>query len=275
MKAPARNPARPTLTAVVAATLVATGATLIYGPTAHAANAASPRTGANVITTPDFSLIAQQQGAAVVNVSVSGNSAAMAQGDDDGDEFPGLPARPMRAQGSGFIISPDGIILTNAHVVHGASEFQAKVLGSDAKTDIAVLKIDAKSLPVLRMGKVADLKVGEWVMAIGSPFGFENSVTAGVVSAKGRSLPGDSGVQFIQTDAAVNPGNSGGAAAQCPWRGRRHQLADLQPKRRVPGPVVRDPDRSRDASQGPDRRHWPCHARTARRRDPGCRPRPR
>jgi len=215
-----RNPARPALTALVAATLVATGAALAYGPTAHAANVASLANAANVIATPDFSVIAQQQGAAVVNVSVSGNSAAMAQGDDDGDGFPGLPTRPMRAQGSGFIISPDGLILTNAHVVHGASdvtvklidrrEFQAKVLGSDAKTDIAVLKIDAKNLPVLKMGKAADLKVGEWVMAIGSPFGFENSVTAGVVSAKGRSLPGDSGVQFIQTDAAVNPGNSGG-----------------------------------------------------------------
>jgi len=208
------------LTALVAAALVATGAALVYGPAAQAASATALATAPSVITTPDFSLIAQQQGAAVVNVSVSGNSAAMAQGDDDGDAFPGLPTRPMRAQGSGFIISPDGLILTNAHVVHGATdvtvklidrrEFQAKVLGADPKTDIAVLKIDAKNLPVLRMGKAADLKVGEWVMAIGSPFGFENSVTAGVVSAKGRSLPGDSGVQFIQTDAAVNPGNSGG-----------------------------------------------------------------
>jgi serine protease Do len=220
MKTRPRNPARPALTALVAAALVATGAALVYGPAAHAASATALTTAPSVITTPDFSLIAQQQGAAVVNVSVSGNSAAMAQGDDDGDAFPGLPTRPMRAQGSGFIISPDGLILTNAHVVHGATdvtvklidrrEFQAKVLGSDPKTDIAVLKIDAKNLPVLRMGRAADLKVGEWVMAIGSPFGFENSVTAGVVSAKGRSLPGDSGVQFIQTDAAVNPGNSGG-----------------------------------------------------------------
>ena len=215
-----RNAARPALTALVAAALVATGAALVYGPAAHAASVASSTSATNVITMPDFSVTAQQQGAAVVNVSVSGNSAAMAQGDDEGNEFPGMPTRPMRAQGSGFIISPDGLILTNAHVVHGATdvtvklidrrEFQAKVLGSDPKTDIAVLKIDAKNLPVLKMGKAADLKVGEWVMAIGSPFGFENSVTAGVVSAKGRSLPGDSGVQFIQTDAAVNPGNSGG-----------------------------------------------------------------
>jgi serine protease Do len=127
---------------------------------------------------------------------------------------------PMRGQGSGFIIGADGTILTNAHVVHGAKEvivkltdrreFVAKVLGSDAKTDIAVLKIAAKDLPVAPLGSVRNLQVGEWVLAIGSPFGFENSVTAGVVSAKGRSLPDDSYVPFIQTDAAVNPGNSGG-----------------------------------------------------------------
>ncbi len=126
----------------------------------------------------------------------------------------------MRGQGSGFIVSSDGIILTNAHVVKDAKEvsvkltdrreFRAKVLGADPKTDVAVLRIDAKNLPVVTLGKTADLKVGEWVLAIGSPFGFENTVTAGVVSAKGRSLPDDSAVPFIQTDVAVNPGNSGG-----------------------------------------------------------------
>jgi serine protease Do len=126
----------------------------------------------------------------------------------------------MHGQGSGFIVSPDGIILTNAHVVRDAKdvtvkltdrrEFTAKVLGSDARTDVAVLKIEASGLPVVQMGNTRDLKVGEWVLAIGSPFGFENSVTAGVVSAKGRSLPDDSFVPFIQTDVAVNPGNSGG-----------------------------------------------------------------
>ena len=125
-----------------------------------------------------------------------------------------------RAQGSGFIVSADGIILTNAHVVRGAKEvtvkltdrreYRAKVLGADPKTDVAVLRIDAKNLPVVQLGKVADLRVGEWVLAIGSPFGFENTVTAGVVSAKGRSLPDDSAVPFIQTDVPINPGNSGG-----------------------------------------------------------------
>ncbi len=127
---------------------------------------------------------------------------------------------PVRGQGSGFIIDSDGLILTNAHVVRDAKEvivkltdrreFRAKVLGADAKTDIAVLKIDAKNLPVLPLGSTRDLRVGEWVLAIGAPFGFENSVTAGVVSAKGRSLPDDSFVPFLQTDVAINPGNSGG-----------------------------------------------------------------
>jgi serine protease Do len=140
--------------------------------------------------------------------------------------FPGAgvpgqpPAMPAHGMGSGFIVSPDGLVLTNAHVVKGASdvtvkltdrrEFRAKVLGADPKTDVAVLKIDARNLPTVRLGSTRDLQVGEWVLAIGSPFGFENSVTAGVVSAKGRSLPDDSLVPFIQTDVAVNPGNSGG-----------------------------------------------------------------
>ena len=125
-----------------------------------------------------------------------------------------------RGTGSGFIISADGLILTNHHVVDGADEikvrltdnreFTGKVLGSDAKTDIAVVKIEAKDLPYLTMGNSDELKVGEWVAAIGSPFGLDNTVTAGIVSAKSRKLPSDQYVPFIQTDVAVNPGNSGG-----------------------------------------------------------------
>jgi serine protease Do len=169
---------------------------------------------------PDFHSIVEQNGPAVVNVSVEG----MAQVDDDSlsrsfRRAPQAPV-PVHGLGSGFIVSAEGIVLTNAHVVDGASEvtvkltdrreFRAKVLGSDPVTDIAVLKIDAKNLPTVRLGNPAGLRTGDWVLAIGSPFGFENSVTAGIVSAKGRSLPGDGYVPFIQTDVAVNPGNSGG-----------------------------------------------------------------
>ena len=202
---------------------------------------------------PDFSQITERYGPSVVNISVVGttkvsNDSPLAQdGGDDSEDDPlngplgellrrfqqgqGHPGAgrggqsapqemPTRGQGSGFIVSADGIILTNAHVVKGAKEvsvkltdrreFRAKVLGADAKTDIAVLKIEASNLPVAKLGKTSELKVGEWVLAIGSPFGFENSVTAGVVSAKGRSLPDEGMVPFIQTDVAVNPGNSGG-----------------------------------------------------------------
>ena len=127
---------------------------------------------------------------------------------------------PIRGEGSGFIVSSDGLILTNAHVVSDAEEvvvkltdrreFLAKVLGSDKLTDIAVLKIDASKLQAVSLTPPAPLRVGEWVLAIGSPFGFESTVTAGVISATRRSLPGDGSVPFIQTDAAINPGNSGG-----------------------------------------------------------------
>ncbi|NDP39752.1 MAG: Do family serine endopeptidase [Rhodoferax sp.] len=215
-----------------------------------APNAATAAT-APVLALPDFAQIAARNGAAVVNISVTGM--IRTSGEDNGDGagarhgarpgmpgldpndpffqffkhfqgpnggFPGQPQMPMRGQGSGFIISPDGVILTNAHVVRDAKdvtvkltdrrEFRAKVLGTDLKTDVAVLKIDARDLPTITLGNTRDLNVGEWVLAIGSPFGFENSVTAGVVSAKGRSLPDDSFVPFIQTDVAVNPGNSGG-----------------------------------------------------------------
>ena len=178
---------------------------------------------------PDFRRIVEQYGSAVVNISTEGVTKA---------SLPDLPQRfkddpllqffrgrppvdvPVHGQGSGFIVSADGVVLTNAHVVTGASEvtvkltdrreFSAKVVGADPMTDIAVLRIDAKDLPTVRLGNPAELRPGDWVIAIGSPFGFENSVSAGVVSAKGRSLPGDAYVPFIQTDAAVNPGNSGG-----------------------------------------------------------------
>ena len=128
--------------------------------------------------------------------------------------------RRPRGEGSGFLISADGYVLTNAHVVEQAREvtvrttdrreYRAKVIGADPRTDVAVLKIEGKDLPHVRIGSPAELRAGEWVIAIGSPFGFDNSVTAGIVSATARSLPGDAYIPFIQTDVAVNPGNSGG-----------------------------------------------------------------
>lgn len=181
-------------------------------PVSTAGQAASPAPPiAGTIVTPDFASITRRFGPAVVNVSVSTTSVA--------DEEP-APLPQARGQGSGFIISADGLILTNAHVVRKAKEvtvrltdrreYRARVLGTDPKTDVAVLRIDARNLPTVQLGSARDLAPGEWVLAIGSPFGFENSVTAGVVSAKGRSLPDDGYVPFIQTDVAVNPGNSGG-----------------------------------------------------------------
>jgi len=185
-------------------------------------------------TLPSFSAIVADSGPAVVNISVTQDSAKAetqsGPGASPGDpmfEFFrrfGMPMpqdkMPRHGQGSGFIVSADGYILTNAHVIDEASEvtvkltdrreFRAKVVGADRLTDVALLKIEAKNLPVVRIGKPEALGVGEWVVAIGSPFGFENSVTAGIVSAKSRSLPDDSRVPFIQTDVAVNPGNSGG-----------------------------------------------------------------
>ncbi|WP_428623593.1 Do family serine endopeptidase, partial [Sedimenticola sp.] len=136
------------------------------------------------------------------------------QGQDEPREY------DARSLGSGFIISDDGYIMTNFHVVNGADEilvrlsdrreFIAKVIGMDKTSDIALLKIDATELPKVKIGTTYNLKVGEWVLAIGSPFGFDHSVTAGIVSAKGRSLPNENYVPFIQTDVAINPGNSGG-----------------------------------------------------------------
>ena len=183
---------------------------------------------------PDMGDIVARQGPAVVNISVAGTRKVagpdFSQIDPD-DPFYEFFRRfripqqrggeaPVRGQGSGFIVSADGTVLTNAHVVDGAEEvtvkltdkreFKAKVLGLDKASDVAVLKIAASNLPVVKIGSTANTRVGEWVLAIGSPFGFENSASAGIVSAKSRSLPDGSYVPFIQTDVAVNPGNSGG-----------------------------------------------------------------
>ena len=219
--------------AVVVAVLVAAYAMLGGNPlpTAHAV---SPASSAAAVAAPaqtlqDFATIAARGGPAVVNISVSGTvkTAGMPQMDPDNPFFDFFrrfapPAGEMikRGQGSGFIVSPDGVVLTNAHVVADASEvnvkltdkreFRAKVVGLDKPTDIAVLKIDARDLPSVRIGDPQRARVGEWVLAIGSPFGFENSVTAGIISAKSRSLPDEGYVPFIQTDVAINPGNSGG-----------------------------------------------------------------
>ena len=184
---------------------------------------------------PDMSEIVARNGAAVVNISISGTSKGQGlmrglpqfDPDDPMHEFfkrfripQQRGEKQVQGMGSGFILREDGIVLTNAHVVDGADEvtvklidkreFKAKVLGQDKMSDVAVLKIDAKGLPTLKIGNSANTRVGEWVLAIGSPFGFENSATAGIVSAMSRSLPDDSYVPFIQTDVAVNPGNSGG-----------------------------------------------------------------
>ncbi|MTV39362.1 DegQ family serine endoprotease [Duganella radicis] len=218
---------------------VAAATAPVAAAVAPAAAAAPAPVAAPAISLPDFSVIAAHNGPAVVNINVTGSTKTAydgpgAQGRNDpfaddpfyeffrrfqGQQRGGQRAQPTHGLGSGFIISPDGIILTNAHVVRDASEvvvkltdrreFRAKVLGSDPQSDVAVLKIDARNLPVVPLAKNNDLKVGEWVLAIGSPYGLDNTVTAGVVSAKGRSLP-DGNVPFIQTDVAVNPGNSGG-----------------------------------------------------------------
>jgi serine protease Do len=203
---------------------------------------------------PDFSSMVQKYGPAVVNITVltKVSTGWNSQGDNSGDDngngngngngndydpfgpnspfapfFRGLPfgfqqpqPAPVRGEGSGFIIRSDGVIMTNAHVVNGASEvtvrltdrreYTAKVIGVDTRSDIAIIKIPANNLPTVKIGDSRNLKVGEWVLAIGAPFGFENSATAGIVSAKGRTLPDSGYVPFIQTDVPINPGNSGG-----------------------------------------------------------------
>lgn len=188
---------------------------------------------AQPVELPDFTRLVEQQGPAVVNISttqtIRQSSLPQVPGieDDEMLEFfrrfipraPGIP-RESHSLGSGFVISADGYILTNAHVIEGSEEvnvrltdkreFKAKVIGSDKRTDVALVKIEASDLPTVHFGTPGNLKVGEWVVAIGSPFGFDNTVTAGIVSAKGRSLPQENFVPFIQTDVAINPGNSGG-----------------------------------------------------------------
>ena len=189
---------------------------------------------------PDFTQLVNQHAAAVVNVSTTQKKPeSIAKQDEQlqipegapldefmrrffGDQGGAMPAPRENAKslGSGFIISHDGYMITNHHVIKDAAkiivrlqdkrELEAKVIGTDKRSDIALLKLDASDLPTVKMGSSEELEVGEWVVAIGSPFGFDHSVTAGIVSAKGRSLPSDSYVPFIQTDVAINPGNSGG-----------------------------------------------------------------
>jgi serine protease Do len=204
--------------------------------TAPAATSAANDAPIPLTTAPNYRAIVARNQAAVVGITIAGEMKVNSPqgfgfGNPDDDDNPlsqffrRLPQQPrsrglMHAQGSGFVISSDGLILTNAHVVDGAKEvtvklsdhreYKAKVLGADKSSDIAVIKIDAHDLPSVRMGNSDKVGVGDYVLAIGQPFGLEETATAGIVSAKGRSLPGDGYVPFIQTDAAVNPGNSGG-----------------------------------------------------------------
>ncbi|TXL64627.1 Do family serine endopeptidase [Zeimonas arvi] len=220
--------------ALAAASVIgAGGATAASGYGAGAPHLQAAAATVAPTSAPDYRAIVERYGPAVVGVTVEGKVPVSRQPNPDFENDPffrfyrGLPFAPVprgevpvQGQGSGFIVSPDGVILTNAHVVRDAStvtvkladrrEFEAKVLGVDPATDVAVLKIEASGLPTVVIGDPAALGVGDYVLAIGSPFGFEQSATSGIVSAKGRSLPGDAYVPFIQTDVAVNPGNSGG-----------------------------------------------------------------
>jgi serine protease Do len=232
------SPRRMLLTVALCATATAFGSSPTSRPVAALGDLGGAAAGATLApgSAPDYRAIVRQSGPAVVGVTVAGLMKRGTGGpspDFEEDPFfqffrglPGFQRRqpgaevPFRGQGSGFIISSDGLVLTNAHVVRDAKEvtvklsdrreIKARVLGADATTDIAVLRVDARNLPIVRLGDVQQLQVGDPVLAIGSPFGFEQTVTHGIVSAKGRSLPGDTSVPFIQTDAAVNPGNSGG-----------------------------------------------------------------
>jgi serine protease Do len=194
---------------------------------------------------PDFTELVEQASPAVVNISTRQKMperAVASGGQLNMPDLEGMPPmfreffernipqvprapgggrqREAQSLGSGFIISADGYVLTNNHVIADAdeiivrlsdrSELEAKLVGTDPRSDVALLKVEGQGLPTVKLGKSEDLKVGEWVLAIGSPFGFDHSVTAGIVSAKGRSLPNESYVPFIQTDVAINPGNSGG-----------------------------------------------------------------
>jgi serine protease Do len=197
---------------------------------ATVAAVASPSAGSAQIVLPNFASLAKRYGPAVVNISVTHEVTQMGVQLPPGIA-PGNPLAPFLARrvignreevslGSGFIVSADGYILTNRHVVGDASvvdvkltdkrEFKGKVVGTDALADVALIKIDADDLPVVVTGNPQRIEVGDWVMAIGSPYGFANTVTSGIVSAKSRSLPGEAYVPFIQTDVPINPGNSGG-----------------------------------------------------------------
>lgn len=216
--------------------------TRILGTVAIALVVLAGATGAQARSLPDFTELVEETGTSVVNISTTQKVSGGMQL-PEGLEMPELPEgspfndlfkhffgegggngepreREAKSLGSGFIISKDGYILTNNHVVKDADEvivrledrreLKAEVIGTDERSDVALLKIEAENLPVAKIGKSEDLKVGEWVLAIGSPFGFDRSATAGIVSAKGRALPRENYVPFIQTDVAINPGNSGG-----------------------------------------------------------------
>ena len=222
-EAPAKPPGIRTLVAVVSVTVACLGSVAVAR------------------SLPDFTELVEHNRAAVVNISTTQRRAAPTERPrlPRGFEIPDLPEDSpfheffrrffgegeieefdAQSLGSGFIISPDGFIISNNHVVRNADEvivrlsdrreYKAKVVGTDEASDVALLKIEAEGLPAVRLGTGYELKVGEWVLAIGSPFGFDHSVTAGIVSAKGRSLPRENYVPFIQTDVAINPGNSGG-----------------------------------------------------------------
>ncbi len=201
-------------------------------PPPAAVTSAQPRGGTAVLL-PDFTTLVKRFGPAVVNIRVlekapeqEGNDNPFGPNSPFAPFFRGFPfqappqEQPIRGEGSGFVIQPDGLILTNAHVVEGATrvtvqltdrrEYSAKVIGVDKTADVAVIKIAASNLPTVNLGNSNSLVVGQWVLAIGAPFGFENSATAGIVSAKGRTLPDSGYVPFIQTDVPINPGNSGG-----------------------------------------------------------------
>jgi serine protease Do len=208
----------------------------VTGPAAHALDA--PVDAQQAYALPNFSDLASRVGPAVVNISVLQQVTRADGGPFGNDPFydflrrfgvplPGMPGgspggqpRIARGIGSGFIVSDDGYVLTNAHVVAEADEvmvrltdkreFKAKVVGVDKRTDVALLKVDASGLPHVAIGDPERARVGQWVLAVGSPFGFENTVTAGIISAKARRLPDENFVPFIQTDVAINPGNSGG-----------------------------------------------------------------
>ena len=222
---------------MITAAATSTNAAAQGGSVPAGTGASTSPYGAPTQTLPDFATIVEQNKGAVVNITSTLRRTSMQQpqmqnpgGDDEDEDNPfnqffrrfqqPMPQVPTQGMGSGFIIDPNGVVLTNAHVVEGADEvrvklpdkreFKGKVAGIDHLTDVAVVKIDAKGLPAVKIGDPSKARVGDWVLAIGSPFGFENTVTAGIISGTSRSLPEGAYVPFIQTDAAVNPGNSGG-----------------------------------------------------------------